>query len=345
VTQSKPGRHRFDGPAATPLTGSLTVVADRFEAFRRGSVVVAVSGGLVATMTVPGTGPINLASAELASSVDDVQSTVTPAVTGVIGDLFSATRSGSTGAAGENLTGRPAGASTQAGGQVGGQPAANDPAAAAAATNPALALPAGVLDDAPIQAPATASVHFDHTAWTAVPAATAAAASPAAASQVRLPQGRRVARATEAAASHAPQAPVTTQAPVTAAGPVTPQGAAKATASTTAAGASRAVAIGMRYLGVPYRWGGTIPSGFDCSGFTQYVYRQLGRTIGRTVADQRGDVTIVPRSQAKPGDLVFFGTSHVAIYLGGNQMLAAPHTGKTVQVQDIYSTNVSFGRV
>jgi len=113
----------------------------------------------------------------------------------------------------------------------------------------------------------------------------------------------------------------------------------------TAATSSRAVAVGMRYVGVPYRWGGTTPRGFDCSGFTQYVYAQLGKKLGRTVADQRDDVRIVPRSQARPGDLIFFGTSHIAIYLGGNKMLAAPHTGKTVQVQDIYSSNVSFGRV
>jgi cell wall-associated NlpC family hydrolase len=109
---------------------------------------------------------------------------------------------------------------------------------------------------------------------------------------------------------------------------------------------SSAVAIAMRYKGVPYRWGGTSPAGFDCSGLVQYVYKQLGVSLPRTVADQHGAVKIIPRSQARAGDLVFFpGLGHMGIYLGGNKMIDAPHSGSVVQVCDIYSAGVSFGRV
>jgi cell wall-associated NlpC family hydrolase len=113
----------------------------------------------------------------------------------------------------------------------------------------------------------------------------------------------------------------------------------------TATPGSRVVTVAMRYRGVPYVWGGTTPRGFDCSGFTRYVYAQVGHRLPRTVADQRAAATRIPRSKARPGDLIFFGTHHTGIYLGGNRMIAAPRRGKTVQPQDIYSANVTFGRV
>jgi cell wall-associated NlpC family hydrolase len=108
---------------------------------------------------------------------------------------------------------------------------------------------------------------------------------------------------------------------------------------------SRVVAIAFRYRGTPYLWGGTSPRGFDCSGFTKYVYARAGKELGRTVADQRSDVKFVSRSRAKPGDLIFFGSSHVAIYLGGNRMIDSPHRGARVQARKIYSANVQFGHV
>jgi cell wall-associated NlpC family hydrolase len=112
---------------------------------------------------------------------------------------------------------------------------------------------------------------------------------------------------------------------------------------------SRAIAVASRYFGVPYRYGGTSPRGFDCSGLVQYVFRQLGVGLPRTAAAQYGATTRVSRSQARPGDLVFFfsggGISHVGIYAGGNMMIAAPHTGTVVRKQEIYSANVAFGRV
>ena len=108
------------------------------------------------------------------------------------------------------------------------------------------------------------------------------------------------------------------------------------------------VIIAKRYLGVPYVWGGTTPSGFDCSGFTQYVYRKAGISIPRTSRSQYAFVTKISKSSARPGDLIFYGSPihHVAIYLGGGLMLDAPHRGTVVQIRPIYySETPKFGRV
>ncbi len=100
-----------------------------------------------------------------------------------------------------------------------------------------------------------------------------------------------------------------------------------------------------KYLGVPYVYGGATPAGFDCSGLTQYVYNESGITIPRVAADQykSNSGQFVDKSQLQPGDLVFFTGSngsksnpgHVGIYVGNNQMIHAPSTGKTVRYQDI----------
>ena len=100
---------------------------------------------------------------------------------------------------------------------------------------------------------------------------------------------------------------------------------------------------------MPYVYGGSTPRGFDCSGLTGYVYGLLGISLPRSAAAQYGATTRIARSQAVPGDLVFFFTggtvTHVGIYLGGNMMLAAPHTGDVVKRETIYTANVAFGRV
>lgn len=100
-----------------------------------------------------------------------------------------------------------------------------------------------------------------------------------------------------------------------------------------------------KYLGVPYVYGGTTPTGFDCSGLTQYVYNESGITIPRVAADQykSNSGQFIDKSQLQPGDLVFFTGSdgnksnpgHVGIYVGNNQMIHAPSPGKTVRYQDI----------
>jgi peptidoglycan DL-endopeptidase CwlO len=93
------------------------------------------------------------------------------------------------------------------------------------------------------------------------------------------------------------------------------------------------VGIAMQYLGTPYVWGGESPGGFDCSGFTYYVFSRVGVSLPRTVSAQYSVGVGVSRSELQPGDLVFFnGLGHVGIYIGGNQFIHSPHTGDVVKV-------------
>ncbi len=110
-----------------------------------------------------------------------------------------------------------------------------------------------------------------------------------------------------------------------------------------------ALAWAFAELGKPYLWGGTGPNSFDCSGLTQYVWRQAGVQIPRVAADQYSWTIPVPLSQLLPGDLVFFGQTdihHVGIYIGDGLMINAPHTGTVVQVSSIWWSDLAgFGRV
>lgn len=98
-----------------------------------------------------------------------------------------------------------------------------------------------------------------------------------------------------------------------------------------------AVAIAMRYLGVPYKWGGASPeSGFDCSGFLMYVFGKLGVSLPHNAAMQYGLGTAVSKDQLQPGDLVFFdGLGHNGMYIGGGQFIHAPHTGDVVKISSL----------
>jgi peptidoglycan DL-endopeptidase CwlO len=96
------------------------------------------------------------------------------------------------------------------------------------------------------------------------------------------------------------------------------------------------VGIAMQYLGVPYVYGGASPSGFDCSGFVMYVYAQIGVSLPHNAAAQYGYGMPVSQDQLQPGDLVFFnGLGHVGIYIGGGQMIHAPHTGDVVKISSL----------
>jgi cell wall-associated NlpC family hydrolase len=101
-------------------------------------------------------------------------------------------------------------------------------------------------------------------------------------------------------------------------------------------GHPEAAAIAARYLGVPYRWGGASPAGFDCSGLVLYVYAQLGIALPHFTVAQYALGVAVPRDELQPGDLVFFdGLGHVGIYIGGGQFIHAPHTGDVVRVSSL----------
>jgi len=90
----------------------------------------------------------------------------------------------------------------------------------------------------------------------------------------------------------------------------------------------------LRFLGVPYVWGGASPSGFDCSGLVLYVYARYGVSFPHFAAFQAEMGTPVPESQLEPADLVFFGSPihHVVIYAGNGLVVQAPHTGDVVKV-------------
>ncbi len=105
---------------------------------------------------------------------------------------------------------------------------------------------------------------------------------------------------------------------------------------------AQVLTAGERYLGVPYKWGGTDPSvGLDCSGFVQLVFSDLGVRLPRVSIDQSRAGSAVPSmDQAQPGDLVFWrGTgsrpNHIGIYAGNGQFLHAPSSGQVVRYQDI----------
>ncbi len=103
------------------------------------------------------------------------------------------------------------------------------------------------------------------------------------------------------------------------------------------ADAAAALAFAAEQLGVPYRWGGTGPGGFDCSGLTQAAYRSAGVALPRVAQDQFDAGPAVPSgSQVEPGDLLFYGGSaheveHVGIYVGAGEIIDAPHTGAFVR--------------
>jgi cell wall-associated NlpC family hydrolase len=95
--------------------------------------------------------------------------------------------------------------------------------------------------------------------------------------------------------------------------------------------------------GAPYRNQGTDPSGFDCSGFVQYVYQQYGLTMPREVREQFRKGKKVDAGQLEPGDLVFFttvapGASHVGIAIGGDQFVHAPSERGVVRVEQLSAT-------
>lgn len=100
----------------------------------------------------------------------------------------------------------------------------------------------------------------------------------------------------------------------------------------------------MQYLGYAYVYGGNSPSkGFDCSGLTQYVYKQFGYSLNRSAAGQLDNGTSVSKDNLQLGDLVFFGdtyassaaATHVGIYIGNGQFLHASHTGDYVKITDL----------
>lgn len=102
------------------------------------------------------------------------------------------------------------------------------------------------------------------------------------------------------------------------------------------------VETALMYVGTPYKSGGKTPAGFDCSGFTSYVYGQHGINLSSSSAAQRNAGTVV--TNPEPGDIIWT-PGHVGIYVGNGKQIDAPRPGKTVQVRGIWQSNPTYIRI
>jgi cell wall-associated NlpC family hydrolase len=104
---------------------------------------------------------------------------------------------------------------------------------------------------------------------------------------------------------------------------------------------SMAASVALQQVGKPYRYGGNSPSGFDCSGLIHYSYARVGQPVPRTTGQLWKSMTPVPEAQMRAGDLLFFSIdgkmAHVGLYLGEQQFVHAPQSGRRVEVRSLES--------
>jgi len=114
-------------------------------------------------------------------------------------------------------------------------------------------------------------------------------------------------------------------------------------------GAAGAVQAAEREIGVPYVWGGSSPSGFDCSGLIMWAYAQVGIGLPHFSGGQYSATTHISMANIQPGDLLFYGpggSDHEAMYVGGGSMIEAPYTGATVLITGVRTDGLAgIGRV
>jgi len=113
------------------------------------------------------------------------------------------------------------------------------------------------------------------------------------------------------------------------------------------AGAGTAVAWAYREVGKPYVWGAAGPDSFDCFGLTQYVWGKAGVSLDHYTGAQFTEGRRIAIGELQPGDLVFFGADlhHEGLYIGGGNMIHAPHTGDVVKISSIYYVGDIAGAV
>lgn len=121
-----------------------------------------------------------------------------------------------------------------------------------------------------------------------------------------------------------------------------------ASRGTVSASSSAIVNYAYNFLGIRYVWGGNTPStGFDCSGFTKYVYAHFGVNLPRVSREQAQVGTYKSVAERQPGDLLYFGSggrvTHVGIYIGNNQMIHAPRPGRSVEITTLRYYNNYMG--
>jgi cell wall-associated NlpC family hydrolase len=325
-------RHRAPQRATTPLTQLTDAVTDQLGDARRTGAIAVISTGLVAGVALPAQGA---------------------------------------------MSGHPATSpATKAAGPV----TAAAPAYSSLGARP-LTAGAALGTGASLSAPRAAVVSFETGTFTALPKPAAPKPAPAPRPVVRKaavkpaaePTTRREAReARERAAAQAAAVRQRAAAEQTKAAAARQRGAEEArraaesrrkaadtkkkappkkdagTGGSAAKGAS-VLSIAARYVGTPYRYGGTTPRGFDCSGYTRYVFGKVGISLPRTANQQMNATTRIKRASARPGDLVFFVSSgrayHVGIYAGNGMLYDSPRSGKSVSKRKIWDAAVVFGRV
>jgi cell wall-associated NlpC family hydrolase len=182
-----------------------------------------------------------------------------------------------------------------------------------------------------------------------VPAQRGAVTPIAATAPAAAPVVKHTSPSAEAAAKKATvQAAAAKQAASQKAAAATRSSAASGSAAGLGALGSRIVSTAAQYEGTPYVYGATGPSSFDCSGFTQYVFKKMGISLPRTAQQQYDAAQHISKSQAQPGDLVFMGSPggiyHVAIYAGNNKIWTAPEPGESVKLGNMFGST-SFGRM
>lgn len=166
------------------------------------------------------------------------------------------------------------------------------------------------------------------------------AAAKKAADEAAAKNAAEEAAAADDAATTTTQAEDTTAAATTTAASTSSESSSTATSSTTVSGSSVGAAIAataLQYQGVPYVSGGSTPSGWDCSGFVQWVYAQHGISLPRTSYAQGAAGTIVSAAQAQPGDIVYYG-GHVGIYVGDGMMVDAGNTRVNTIYRAVYDS-------
>lgn len=114
--------------------------------------------------------------------------------------------------------------------------------------------------------------------------------------------------------------------------------------------AEKLIARAKQFVGTPYKWGGNGPLGFDCSGFTQFLYREIGINLPRVSYQQANVGKRISLDQLRPGDLVFWdnssrnnGADHVAIYIGNGMVIHAPKPGDRVKISKLWDTGRAWG--
>jgi len=340
VARTAAGRHR--APGFNPVNELALIASRSAQPALKASAVAVASGGLVASFAIPASAatltgdgtPVHdpagtsEAFAVVAPSADLASS---PDIFGVSG--FTAPPVADVPAA--PVTDVPAGPAPAEGAPAVVPVVPVVPAAPAAAPPAPTVVPAPRVVNAapaPVRAPAAALVQ--------APAADPAPAPPAPA-PVRVVAPAVAPAPVRVVAPAAAPAPVRVEAPAAAPAPL--RAPAPAPAPPASTGGIIGIAAGL--TGIPYRYGGTTPSGFDCSGFTGYVYARAGISIPRTAEAQRQASTKV--TNPVPGDLIFVGypATHVGIYAGGGKLYDSQRTGTFSGLHVIWtSKNVSYGR-